>query len=349
MNKRIKKMIAVGATMLMGSTMLFGCSTEKKVTKNEDGTTKISELKIAFSPYADADSITTATKPLEELLKSKLKDHGYEVDKITMSVGTSYEAVGESLSAGSADVGFISGATYVLYEDNADVLLTALRHATNKDSTEAKDWNDGTVEKQLDEESTYYRSIFLAGPSKKGQELLKKVNSGEKLTWEDLNSAKWAVMSPASASGYIYPSMYLKENYGHTINDLANKVQSDSYSTSLARLASGQVDIMVSYGHIRIKNAEKWEKEYGGTDAIEKQSGVIAVTDKIFNDTVSISKKSKLMDDGFKKALSDSLIEIGNTKEGEEILSVFSMTGFQEGDSSNYDGERKAQKELQEN
>ncbi len=42
-----------------------------------------------------------------------------------MSVGTSYTAVGEALSAGSADIGFISGGNYVLFSDDCDVLLTA--------------------------------------------------------------------------------------------------------------------------------------------------------------------------------------------------------------------------------
>ena len=44
-----------------------------------------------------------------------------------MTVGTSYTAVGEALSAGSADIGFISGGNYVLFSDDCDVLLTALR------------------------------------------------------------------------------------------------------------------------------------------------------------------------------------------------------------------------------
>ena len=206
-------------------------------------TKSIDSLKIAFSPYADADTITTATEPLENLLKETLLEKGYDVKDIDMTVGTSYTAVGEALSAGSADIGFISGGNYVLFSDDCDVLLTALRYAINKDSEDPKEWNDGTIEENTDKMSTYYRSIILAGPSEKGQELLAKVNNGEELTWDDLNSATWAVMGPTSASGYIYPSLWLNERYGKTIADLANAVQSDSYTTSLARLASGQADL----------------------------------------------------------------------------------------------------------
>ena len=50
-------------------------------------------------------------------------------ENVDMTVGTSYTAVGQALSAGSADIGFISGGNYVLFSDDCDVLLTALRYA----------------------------------------------------------------------------------------------------------------------------------------------------------------------------------------------------------------------------
>lgn len=166
---------------------MAGCG--QKDAGTAGGTKTIESLKIAFSPYADADQITTATEPLEALLKAKLLEKGYDVQSIDMTVGTSYTAVGEALSAGSADIGFISGGNYVLFSDDCDVLLTALRYGINKDSDNPADWNDGTIEENTQDMTTYYRSIILAGPSAKGQELLKKVNAGEELTWDDLNSA----------------------------------------------------------------------------------------------------------------------------------------------------------------
>ena len=310
-------------------------------------TKSIDSLKIAFSPYADADTITTATEPLENLLKETLLEKGYDVKDIDMTVGTSYTAVGEALSAGSADIGFISGGNYVLFSDDCDVLLTALRYAINKDSEDPKDWNDGTIEENTKDMSTYYRCIILAGPSEKGQELQAKVNAGEELTWDDLNSATWSVLSPTSASGYIYPCLWLQDHYGKGISDLEHVVQSDSHTTSVARLAAGQVDVMVSFGHIRIKNAPKWETELGGTAPMVEQTGVIGVTEGIYNDMIAYSKNSDTMaDEDFRKALGESFIEIADTDEGREIISVFSQVGYTWGQDSDYDGERAAQKLL---
>lgn len=260
----MKKHIALTLTLALCLGLTAGCSAKTAAPAAAEATTAentaaepktIESLKIAFSPYADSDTITTATEPLENLLKETLLTKGYDVQEVDMTVGTSYTAVGQALSAGSADIGFISGGNYVLFSDDCDVLLTALRYAINKDSENPADWNDGTIEENTKDMSTYYRSILLAGPSEKGQALIKKVNAGEELTWDDLNDATWAVMGPTSASGYIYPCLWLKERYGKGINDLQNVVQSDSYTTSLARLASGQADIMVSYGHIRTKYA----------------------------------------------------------------------------------------------
>ena len=346
----MKKFLATLLSLALCLGVATGCAGKETPAANsgkdvaETGVKEIPSLKIAFSPYADADQITTATEPLEQLLQAKLLEKGYDVKEIDMTVGTSYTAVGEALSAGSADIGFISGGNYVLFSDDCDVLLTALRYAINKDSDNPADWNDGTIEENTQDMSTYYRCILLAGPSEKGQALLAKVNNGEELTWDDLNSATWSVLSPTSASGYIYPCLWLQEHYGKGISDLDNVVQSDSHTTSVARLASGQVDVMVSYGHIRIKNAPIWESDFDGTAPMVEQTGVIGVTDGIYNDMIAYSKTSDTMaDEAFRQAVGESFIELAQTEEGQEIFGVFSQVGYDWGSDSDYDGERAAQ------
>ena len=347
-----KNIPALLLSLALSCGLLAGCgASDTGETAQEapdaDGVQSVSSLKIAFSPYADADIISESTQPLEELLKAKLLEKGYYVGEIDMSVGTSYTAVGEALSAGSADLGFISGGNYVLFSDDCDVLLTALRYGINKDSENPADWNDGTIEENTEDMSTYYRCILLAGPTEKGQELLDKVNNGQELTLEDLNSATWAVLNPTSASGYIYPCLWLQEHYGKGISDLDNVVECDSHTTSVARLAAGQVDVMVSYGHIRIKNAPIWESDFGGTAPMVEQTGVIGVTDGIYNDMIAYSKTSETMqDEDFREAVGEAFIELAETEEGQAIFSVFSQVGYTWGSDADYDGERAAQELL---
>ncbi|MFA9378840.1 MAG: phosphate/phosphite/phosphonate ABC transporter substrate-binding protein [Lachnotalea sp.] len=308
----------------------------------------IDTLNVYFVPSREPEEIVTATEPLKDMLKEELAKEGYEVAKVEISVGTTYEAVGEALSAGTADIGLIPGGTYVLYDDGAEVILTATRFGLSKDFENPKDWNDGNPTEASTSQAVSYRSLFIAGPTEKGQEIAAKVNAGDELTWEDLDSANWSVMSSSSSAGYIYPSLWLQDKYGKSITDLSNAVQSDSYGSSFARLASGQVDVLLTYADARRDNEEKWTTEYGRTESIWAETNVIGVTDAIYNDTVCVSKTSAIMDDKLKTAIANAFINIGNTDAGKEVIAIYSHQGYQKAQSSDYDKEREAQKLLKE-
>lgn len=354
------------AVFALGVGLLAGCGSNGNATTNggaSDNTTapaaanaadqnisaqapelkEIKELKVSFVPSKDPEQIITATDPLKDLLKAQLETEGYKVENVTIDVGTTYEAVGEALTAGTTDIGFIPGGTYALYDDGADVILTATRAGLSNDSDAPKDWNDNKPTDPTDQQATYYRSLVIAGPTEKGKALSEKVNAGEALTWEDLDGANWAVMSTSSSAGYIYPTLWLQNNYNKSITDLSHVVTSDSYGSSFARLAAGQVDILVAYADARRDYVEKWTTELGRTASIWDETNVIGVTQGIYNDTISVSKKSDLMDDAFKSALQKAFIAIAQTDKGKEVIAVYSHEGYQEAKSEDYDNERKAQ------
>ena len=307
-------------------------------TETEEPAAKsIETLKVAFVPSREPQEIITATEPLKELLKTELAKEGYDVGEVEITVGTTYEAVGEGLEAGTIDVGLIPGGTYVLYDDGAEVILTATRDGLSKDSDDAKDWNDGQPTEASDKQAVSYRALFIAGPSEKGQELAAKVNAGEELTWDDLNSANWSVMGTSSPAGYIYPALWLQDRYGKGISDLSSAVQSDSYASAFARLASGQVDILVTYADARRDYAERWNSEFGREGSIWEETNVIGVTAPIYNDTISVSKNSEIMDADLIAALQDAFINIGNTEEGKAVIAIYSHNGYQNAQASDYD------------
>ena len=305
-------------------------------------------LELQFVPSKDADVIITGTKNLPELLKAALLEQGYDVKDINITVGTNYEATGEAMAAGTVDLGWLPGGTYALFSDDVDVILTATRDGLSKDSDNAKDWNDGQPTEASDKQAVSYRALFIAGPSDKGQELVKKVNAGEELTWEDLDSANWSVMGTSSPAGYIYPALWLQDHYGKGISDLSSAVQSDSYASAFARLASGQVDVLVTYADARRDYAERWNTEFSREGSIWEETGVIGVTAPIYNDTISVSKNSEIMDADLIAALQQAFINIGNTDAGKEVIKIYSHNGYQVAQASDYDNERAAQKLIQE-
>ena len=151
-------------------------------------------------------------------------------------------------------------------------------------------------------------------------------------------------MNPTSPAGYIYPTLWLNENFGKTIKDLGNNaILSDSYGSAFARLASGQVDILCTYADARLDQEKKWNENYGRTASIWEETNLIGVTTPIYNDTVSVSKKSKNITPEFKKALEKALIEIAKTEEGKKVIAVYSHEGYQPAKDADYDNEAKAQ------
>lgn len=338
------------STSSTNSTTSSASSTDSSANStatSETSNKKIDTLRIAFVPSREPEEIITATEPLKQMLTDELATLGYDVGEVDITVGTSYEAVGEALAAGTADVGLIPGGTYVLYDDGCDVLLTATRDGLSIDSDNAKDWNDNAPTEPTTEQVTSYRALMIAGPSEKGKELAAKVNAGEALTWEDVSSANWSVANSSSPAGYIYPSLWLQENFDKNITDLPHAVQSDSYGSAFARLASGQVDILCTYADARRDYEDEWTTEYGMTNSIWDDTAVVGVTPAIYNDTISVSKTSPIMDDDFKQALGQAFINIGNTEEGKEVIAIYSHNGYQWAKSEDYDSERAAQEMIQ--
>ena len=343
----MKKLVA----FILVSILALGC-----VSAMAD-TVKMDKLTFQFVPSKDADVIITGTKNLPELVKVEMLKQGYDIGEVEITVGTDYNAVGEAMAAGAIDVGWLPGGTYAIYSQNkeVDVILTATRAGLSNDSTDPKTWN-GDANKTLptDQQVTFYRSLIYATPSEYGKQLAAKVNAGEKLTWDELSAATWAVASTSSSAGYIYPTMWLMDNYdGKKVSDLPNVIQL-GYGDAFAQAAAEQVDIICCYADGRRDYEAAWNLAVGSadptgkagmgrTDSIWNEMNVIGVTEGIYNDTVAVTTaKADIYNPEFISALQTSLINIINTEEGKAIFSVYSHTGYAIAQDSDYDGARAA-------
>lgn len=345
-------------SLILAVLMLVGCMSAMAET------VKMDKLTFEFVPSKDADVIITGTKNLPELIKAEMAKFGYDIGEVEITVGTSYEATGEAMCAGTIDVGWLPGGTYAIYSQNqeVDVILTATRAGLSNDSTDPKTWN-GDANKTLptDDQVTFYRSLIYAGPSEYGKKLAEKVNNGEALTWEDLDGATWAVGNTSSSAGYIYPTMWLMDNYeGKRITDLSNVVQL-GYADAFAQAAAEQVDVIVCYADGRRDYENAWNIDansadetgkagMGRTDSIWNEMNVIGVTDGIYNDTVAVTTsetRPEIHTPEFINAMQQSLINIINTEEGLAIFSVYSHTGYAIATDADYDASRKALTALQ--
>lgn len=336
--KKILSILLISVLLLSG---LAACTAEPEVTED----TIIEDLIVLFVPSRDAGLILEATEPLKQLLIDTLGEKGYTVENVTIEVSTDYNAAGEALAAGTAHIGFLPGGTYVAYaEDGVEVVLAATRAGLNKDSMTASDWNDGLPTlgdsaKQV----TYYRSLIYAGPSEYGRTLAEKVKAGTDLTWDDVNGAQWCVAtSPTSSAGYVYPTMWLLENFDKKISDLEKAPLPGAYSDIALNLAQGTCDVGVGYADIRRDYEEKWMTEWKRTESIWVETDVIGVTEAIFNDTISVSLNNPEMSDGFKKAVQEAFIEIAQTEAGALAIKIYNHEGYKIVTDADYEGARRA-------
>ena len=324
-------------------------------------TVSMDKLTLQFVPSKDADVIITGTKNLPQLLQAELLKQGYDVKDIEISVGVSYEATGEAMAAGTIDIGWLPGGTYALFSDEVDVILTATRAGLSNDSTDPTTWN-GEANKTLKNgpQVTYYRSLIYATPSAYGKELAAKVNAGEALTWEDLDKANWAVLKNSSSAGYIYPTLWLMDNYdGKKLTDLSNIVTLSGYGEAFAQAAAEAVDVIVCYADGRNDYEAAWTIATDSADETGKagmgrevsiwdELNVIGVTPGIYNDTVAVTRaKADIYNPEFIAAMQNALINVINTPEGAEIFSVYSHTGYAVAQDSDYDAARAALKAVQ--
>ena len=158
----------------------------------------------------------------------------------------------------------------------------------------------------------------------------------------------------SSSAGYIYPTMWLMNNYdGKKISDLSSVVNL-GYADAFAQAAAEQVDIICCYADGRRDYEAPWnlptdqkdetgKQGMGREGAIWDELNVIGVTPGIYNDTVAITTaKPEINNPEFINALQTALINIINTEEGQAIFSVYSHTGYAIAQDSDYDAARQA-------
>ncbi|MBO4911441.1 MAG: PhnD/SsuA/transferrin family substrate-binding protein [Butyrivibrio sp.] len=335
----MRKYASVVVAIFLCITMLMGCSCSSPSQRAEKS---VQKLTIGFVKSVDEEEILNASETIKNLFKKEMIKQGYYVRDVVVEVGSSYEMVGRKLAIGDIDIGFVPGATYVLYEEYCDVILTALRRGLSIESDEPRVWNDNTPTGTTDKTVTYYRALILAGPSVRGQAMAAKVNNGEALSWEELNLLRWGVMNSTSPAGYLYPSLWLKEKYNKKITALKYVTEVDTYSTAFEGLASEALDVICIYADARRDFEGRWRSEFGRSYNIWDETAVIGVTSGIYNDTVCVSKTSPVMDEALKEAIKRAFINIGETEEGKKMMSFYRHEGYVEADPEDYEPIRAA-------
>lgn len=294
---------------------------------------QIPEIRIAISPVADSEKIYKGMSQLENLLKVELSELGFNVEKIILEVPSSTQATAEAISSGSALIGYINPITFLLYEEEGiEPLLTGLRYDLNVSSDDPLVWNqNGQVYDDKSSSVSFFYGLIVLGPSEYGLELQAKFNENGQLTWDEISQSSICVgNSVTQTAGYLYPELWLFENYGKSIQDFEHVVPNRNPAEMLAGLASESCDIAAQYGRSRLEGEDKWLSDYAREKSVWDETLTIGVTQKIESSLFVISNQNEYYSSELKEALRIALINISNDSENSDLFSAISLVGLGE-------------------
>ncbi len=178
-----------------------------------------------------------------------------------------------------------------------------------------------------------FNAIRFGSATYNGQ-MIVNINSGiEKV--EDVKGKKVAFTDPASTSGYLYPVALLLQ-HGITLDDIDYTFAGGHTAAALA-VYKGSVDAAFTYVDAR----NRLEKDFPD---IKEKTKVIAVTDPIPNDTISVRPD---LDPEVLAAFKKAMMAVGETDEGKQVLNeIYEWDGLAESKDELFDPIRQVAVKL---
>jgi len=311
--------------------------------------TKIDKLNIVISPSISEETFLSYKNDFLSSLKSELLKNGYDVNELNILLASSNNQATEMIITQVADIGFLTKLSYFDNRDRSlEVLLSQLEFSYHLDTDDLNAWNDVNV---LDTNKAlldrHYAGVYV-GSSSKGKELYSKLSQGEKLSWIDLNSAKWCHILVSSQEGYIYPSLWLIDNYSRRIAELFSRERViKGYPEMMLKLAKQECDIVVGPDTIREEYASVWMKPieqdgFNRSASIYSEVKVIALSDPILHDPIVYSSLNTKLDEGLLKGIRKSFIDISSAESKNPLLEAMDVKGFIESNNESYDSFKPA-------
>ena len=342
-------------TMLAVSAFLVGGLASCNGGSNDDG--KKETINVQFVPSRDAGKLATLASNLEPLLNATTDKYEFKI-----TTGTSYAATTEAMLAGQIDIGFLTASGYaeatLKHPGEVEVLLTSVRKGyqvqedftTEKDQKAAMNGEKSGYE-YLGEQTTgdvnWYSSILVVK-----NDYYRDVNGDGVIDVKDMVGLTVARQGTTSGAGYLRPLKYLND-YGlemvDEITDATKQIKGlyiKGYDAALEAMLSGEVAGYWGYMDVRYSNAySKTESTFYQNKEIFTSSKCVAITDGIYNDTISARKGlSSEAKEAVKKAFNEVVKQGTITEEGTGayyLYNLYSHTGYTEAKDSDFDGERE--------
>lgn len=257
------------------------------------------ELVLGMVPSREAGAIADSLEPLADLLSERL------LIPVETFISTNYVGLVEAMGNGRIDIGFFGPSAMVQAIDRYDAvpITASVRYGSSTYKTQFNVRCDGPIE-----------------------------------TYDDFRGASIAFVDPGSASGYQFPYVFLKNQYGIDPNEDMSTVFAGSHDAAALAVYNEDVDIATSFNDVR----EDLLDEYPD---IMEQVCVMGYTGDIPNDGQVVRAG---LDSDLAAQIQQALIDIAETDEGNALVNeLFNVTAFDPVSSEAYDPVREVLAEFE--
>lgn len=346
----MKKFLLVFVALFLAVTM-FACD-----KKEGDPTT----LYVQFVPSSSVDTeLLTKLRTLETILETEIAKKGFEVN-VSISIGTSYQAVVEAMDSGTVHVGFLTAQQYAFatltYPDKFNVLLTSVRkaYAAQLDSEGNQLSNEDWI---ANINATGYEAQYHATAKTSSYPSMLLVRNEDYDAWKDggwvtqIKGKTVGTQSSTSGSGYVYPTMLLQENGLKFVSDTPNAANGEvkaftigGHQNAVLALLNDEVDAVFTFldarNHADAYNA--WKEAHPGLTPFT-ETKVVALSPQIYNDTITTVS---FLSDELRSAIADAFFAALLDVDGAAALQIYQHSGYLLAEDADYDGEREVWKFL---
>jgi phosphonate transport system substrate-binding protein len=285
---------------------------------------RLEELRVEVSKTdGNLEALAAALPTLPEQLRGALHAQGVTVDRVRVTVGSSCAATCDALKAGGVDVAFLPADAFAASTGGTAILADA-RTFQGVDSDQPVDWN-GHYSGSVRDAGT--RALICVSSTDYGRSLASRAAP----TWDELNHARWGVLSADSLGGYRCAELWLEDHYeGNGLSDLSSVTTYPSPEALLTAAQKGEIDVF------SIGTDQRTDFPDAG---IFSRTGVLAVTDRLYSCVAAAGNTELEKNRDFAPALAAAVRQI--CAENGAMTPVFGTDSFTVIRNSDLDGLRR--------
>ena len=257
-------------------------------------------LRVGFVPSENVQQVAQNAQPIVTILQEKLN---LEVQPF---VATDYTGVIEALRANKLDIAFLTPASYVLVnrEANVKVVLKSQRRGM----------------------PYYYAAIIT------------RADSGIR-GLEDLRNKTFAFGDPLSTSGHVFPRKMFKEKGIDPVKDFKNVIYSGGHDATVLAVLNRKVDAGATFANSREGREGAW-MQYLKDPEEQKKIRPIAYSEPIPADNLVVNAN---LDAALAKKIEQVFLELSVDPEGRRMLrDLYKIDGFVAATDKDYETVREA-------